>query len=647
MTEQNTFYSKAEDLSDMGHAIAAADCCVIREPRFTSETDIQGDFGINDFEEFRPDYQLPKNHNHIMVKVNQAYEQEGLIKNVIDLMSDFTVCGIRVEHPSKSIDKFYKKWFENAKGPDRSERFCHNLYKFGTSIITRGSREYSSRKGNVFLPDGYTFLNPAAVVDIDGIASINAGKPVDYGIYKPKRSRFIFNSLNIDKDDIEPLNAETTEVYHYKKDDWQVWSKPIIYSILREVFQLMMLRLADFTALEGAANPIRIFTLGSLDHQIVPGPAAMEKLSELLKVNNGHGTRNIVWTSDINLIESKTDNLAILGDEKYRPALSAIYVGLGIPPTLTGSSSIASRGTTNNLISLKTLIKRLQYGRQKLIEFWTKEIKIVQEKMGFRNPAKIAFDVINIGDEETEKKLWIELADRNIISDEWVRHKFGADPEIEQVKINREYEDRRKFKNAPKGGPWHDPQVIERYEKLLLEQGKVTPSQVGVVFPEPQGDEHFLDIQDSDNSNENDNTNQAQTKGRPKNAKDAQPRKRRRFVPQTKASIWAKGAQSHISNIINKVGLQHFGKSNLRKLSVEEFATLEKMKFNVLLNTQPMSQISEASVKDGVYPFNEKYYSLYSDAVRQIEYSTGSELTVDQKRFLQLEMYLDVIHNRI
>ena len=186
---------------------------------------------------------------------------------------------------------------------------------------------------------------------------------------------------------------------------------------------------------------IRIFKLGSLEHKIAPTKAATAKLAQILGNNVGGGTMDLVWGPDIELVESKTNVHNFLGEGKYTPHLNSIYAGLGIPPTLTGTYGAA--GTTNNFISLKTLTQRLQYGRDMLTAFWEKEMLAVQKAMGFRFAASIEFDRMDLSNEDAEKALLIQLADRNLISDELLQSKFGFDPDMEKTRLNRENKDRK------------------------------------------------------------------------------------------------------------------------------------------------------------------------------------------------------------
>ena len=86
----------------------------------------------------------------------------------------------------------------------------------------------------------------------------------------------------------------------------------------------------------------------------------------------------LVWGPELLFTESNSQVYRFLGSEKYQPVLTNIYAGLGIPPTLTGMASTGG-GFTNNYISLKTLVERLEYGRGVLSDFWNQEIEIVQK----------------------------------------------------------------------------------------------------------------------------------------------------------------------------------------------------------------------------------------------------------------------------
>ena len=95
-------------------------------------------------------------------------------------------------------------------------------------------------------------------------------------------------------------------MYHYKKDDWNVWSNPMIYAILDDIVMLEKMKLADLAALDGAISNVRLWRIGDLDHKIIPTKAAINKLRDILASNVGGGTMDLVWGPEIDFKESST-----------------------------------------------------------------------------------------------------------------------------------------------------------------------------------------------------------------------------------------------------------------------------------------------------------------------------------------------------
>mgnify|MGYP003324847257 CR=1 FL=1 len=91
----------------------------------------------SDYDYFRPQEAVPKHVKDIIRRADDIYQKVGLVKNVIDLMGDFSSQGIRIVHPNPRIERFFRNWFKKVKGKDRSERFLNNLYKTGNIVINK------------------------------------------------------------------------------------------------------------------------------------------------------------------------------------------------------------------------------------------------------------------------------------------------------------------------------------------------------------------------------------------------------------------------------------------------------------------------------------------------------------------------------
>ena len=660
--------------------------------------DISGRPGLTrrDYDVFRPNESVPVKIKHIIKSADTIYQRVGLVKNVIDLMGDFGCQGIKLVHKNKRIERFYRNWFEKVNGVERSERFLNNLYRVGNVVINRQTAKISLKVAEnmhkaVASPDmiisdetnlqvekreipwKYTFIDPFYVDVIgDSLSSFVGNKK--YAIILPAHLR---KSINSPKNDIEKeiisqlpsnileasknkkpylLDSDKTIVFHYKKDDWGIWAYPMIYSIMDDINIIEKLKLADLAALDGAISNIRIFKLGSLDHKIAPTKAAAAKLAGILQNNVGGGTMDLIWGPDIELIESKTSVHQFLGEAKYTPHLNSVYAGLGIPPTLTGTYGAA--GTTNNFISLKTLTQRLEYGRKMLTAFWKNEIAIVQKAMGFKYAAKIEFDRMDLSNEDSEKALLIQLADRNLISDELIQTKFGIDPDMEKTRLNRETRERDSNRMVNKAGPWFDPQFENSLKKIALQSGIAAPSQVGLdLLAKKKSEQSGMDMKQSQMNTTKLVKDSPESlpgvpgEGRPKQSKDKEKRKTKVFKPRTGATlnIWANEAQEKISEIINPVVLEYFNKKNIRSLSNEQNKHLDNIKTEALFNLDPFSSIDQEKILATLYLHKEntKNHILgYEYWIKEISNNLSRSLTTEESKHVKSEYYSTIYSQR-
>jgi hypothetical protein len=588
---------------------------------------VRTDFLKDDYYRFRPFEEPANNFKQAMSMCMKAYDRVGIVKNVIDLMGDFASQGITLNHTNKQIEQFYRKWWKMVNGEERSERFLNMLYRCGNVIIhkrygritRKQEREMSKAQEDLIeipiqditkkqIPLKYDFLNPLQIEVEGGYAGAFSGeKTYKMKITNSVRKSFEKNSKYVDtlpeqlKEALKnqqnhiKLDSKTIEVFYYKKDDWELWANPMVNAIIDDIIMLEKMKLADMSALDGAISNIRLWRLGNLEHKILPNKGAIDKLRNILASNVGGGTMDLVWGPEIDFKESNTQIYKFLGAEKYQPVLNSIYAGLGIPPTLTGLAG-QSGGFTNNFISLKTLIERLEYGRDLLYQFWTKEIEYIQKAMGFSSPATLHFEHMILSDEAAEKNLLIQLVDRDIISVETLRERFGELNDIEDARIKTEGKKRNRRQMPPKADPFHNGNVDSDYRKIALQKGEIGIDDVTTLKPKEVTTPPVPTGPQPKQSPAAPNQN-----GRPPFQKDTQPRKQKRVLPKSKPAVasvmvWASEAQKTISNILNPAMLNHYDKKNLRELTKAELVDLEEIKFKVLCNLEPYTAITEDKI---------------------------------------------------
>jgi len=321
--------------------------------------------------------------------------------------------------------------------------------------------------------------------------------------------------------------------------------------------------------------------------------------------------------------------------------------GLGIPTTLTGG---AGTGTTNNFVAIKTLIKRLQYARNKLTEFWMQQIDIIRRSMGFRDLPSIEFDIDDFGDENALRRLLIEMADRELISDELLQERFGHLPDLEKSRIKREMKERDKA-GRPKASPFHDTQFNESKVKTALQRGYITPEQAGVdIVPgtekqvSPFSEQINTRIQQGQKGNQDSKKpedKQAGRKGRPTGSKDSQPRQRR-FTPQTRASLelWANDVINKISTSLKPFALQYYNKRALTQLSTAQVQEFENIKFSVLSNVEPYAVVTEDLIQQLLLEYiNPSIFDNFQELKASVLQSVERDLTIEEINKLKSMAY--------
>ena len=669
MTEQNFATAEQTEAYDgVLSASASRRSYLDIEPNISVRTEFRKD----DYYRFRTTEDPNGEIQYVIQMCMKAYDKVGIIKQIIDLMGNFASQGITLNHTNQKIQKFYRTWWKKISGDERSERFLNTLYRTGNVFIYKRSGKITKRiekqmskaadlpiKDQPYIkreiPFKYDFLNPTSLSVKGKYAGTFIGKP-EYRMKLSQQIQRMFtdqtNKTSLSevpssiKDAIESgqeyvdLDMSKIRTFFYKKDDWQVWARPMIHAILDDIVMLEKMKLADMAALDGAISNIRLWRLGSLEHKIAPTKQGIDRLRNILASNVGGGVMDLVWGPELEFLESNSQVYKFLGSEKYQPVLSSIYGGLGIPATLTGASG-QSGGFTNNFIGLKTLIEQLEYGRNLLLEFWDEEIKEVQLAMGFPSPATVHFDHMILSDENSEKNLLIQLADRNIISYETIRERLGESDQIESARIKKEQRERRSGKKPLKSDPFHSGNQEFEFKKISLQKGElsitdlvddVDPSHPEVL--EPGGGLPKTPTPPNPN-------------GRPKFKTDTTKRKQKVVLPRSKPSkgqifTWATSAQMKISELINPPLLKFYGKKNLRELSKAELINFELTKFKFLCCLEPFSSVDEESIAtclSNEIDTSSHFQALESARAEFAQLNLRQE-TIDELRSLCVAAYL-------
>lgn len=656
---------------------------------------VRDGFDRRDYDFFRPGEQLPTRDKDVITACMQAYDRFPVVRNMVDLMADFACKGVDVVHPRARVEKFGKEWFhQRAGGRERSERVLNMLYRAGTAVVKRLTARLPDTTLDVLrasaaaadlplrepdplpadqIPVGYAVLDPRAVEVVGGeVAALVGPKAVRYAVRIPPELAYrLKNPKGVEaglvgllpqavlagaasEGRLVPLDPAKVVVLHYKKDDFQLWARPMLYPLLDHLQMLQKLMLSDRAALDGVINHVRLWRLGSLEHRIFPTEAAVGRLAEMLLNNAGGGSLDLIWGPELDLVETSTDISKALGQDKYVPTLQAIYQGLGVPPSLTGMAP--EGGFTSTFMGLKVLVERLEYGRLLLTRFWEGELELLRARFGFREPFRVVFDSPTLSDEAALLKLLIDLADRNYVSVETLQERFGAIPEIEAVRLRREERDRAAGRAPAKAGPYHlDSQQQAFLQRAFVQQGAVAPSEVGVDLKPREGPHKTLLEHQAEQAEKlakqkakvaDGSAPKAGGGGRPTGAVDTGPRKKKRVLPRTTAADavgWAGDALAKLAGVVQKPFCAARGRATARELTAAEGAEFERFLFAVLCRFEPGAKLTRPAVKAaleaGPLAVPPAVDALYRAAVARHVAREGAEPPLEAARRLRAAVY--------
>jgi hypothetical protein len=651
-------------------------------------------FNRYDRDRARPEDATSMTHAEIIKACQAVYRRIGLVRNIIDLMADFASSGLDLIHPNRQAQKFYREWAKRTKLQDRAHDFMKLLLRDANVIVRRkmakitlpALRQMMTRGDETeilaepvekilkqkkltnarVIPWRYVFISPAICEKVGGELAKFYGSDTVAMQISPALARAIANPKNDaerrmiaklpdevkvaakGKKKLVPLDPAKTFVTSYKKDDWEDWGTPFLYSVLDDILFKDKLRQADVSALDGVINVIRLWKLGNADKQILPTKTAVNKLIGILENNVGGGVLDLVWDDLISLDVQYPPTDKILGPEKYQSVNQDIVRGLGVPDSLLGGSDLSTRNSQTAFVQLKTLVERLNYVRDRCLEWIQNEIKIVAEAMGYKKLPTIVFGTMNLRDEAAEKSLVIQLLDRGIISIETVHKVFGNDFLIELEHL-REEEALRKAEPPilERANPYYRPRSIldaqtQGQIDILKAQAKLMPKPAatgpGGGGSNPRGDQP-----------RNDSTPSGP--GRPANQKSTKPRDRR--TPVTMSAVYESLGHDflkQIDTIMDPLYLASAGLKNIRTASAEQRKELEISKFAVLCCLRRGDSVTETRIREALCESTPQmlapHYDLYQEFVQMFVTMCSRAAGLEDRRRLMVSAWAQLVNSR-
>jgi hypothetical protein len=472
----------------------------------------------------------------------EAYKGFGVVKNVIDLMCNFASEDMKIIHPRPAIQQFYRRWAQAVDLQGRTKDIFRAYYKTSNvhvyktygeiddltyrkmKMSTKGAKdadivdtndplfedrlkreEKESKKpiGKRQIPWRYTILNPLQM-DVKGskyfgesrwvfLVDADTKRKIEDSTKYGKTDVLDETKINLPtefkgKDNAGVIELDPLRLYvlHYMKDDHEDWADPMIWPVMNDIMYKNQLRAMDMSVANSVINAITIFKLGDIKNGYAPPPAHFSKLSQMLRTPTY--THNIVWNDAITMESNYPPVEKILSIEKYKSVDRDILAGMGVPSILVDGSE--GGNFSNAYLQVRTLLERLEEGRNEVMKWIDREMREIASVMGHRDIPIVKFGSMSLKDENAEKQMIVQLLDRNIISAERVHEVFDIETNIEIERLRNEKKLADNEDIFVKFGPYKDPMNMmdtEQVMELDFKHKKTLEKEKQVNKPAPLG----------------------------------------------------------------------------------------------------------------------------------------------------------------
>lgn len=376
-----------------------------------------------------------------IILCQKAYWNYGPLRNIIELMVDFSSTDLYLKGSTAKIRKFYKAWFNKVNLQKLVSQFFREYYRSGNVFLHpfKSKLKQSDLRdlvkfygGNIssasaIVPVRYIILNPA---DIQVMGNLSVGnnhvyykRLSDYeleSLRNPRtdQDRQVFESLPPDiqkqvktanvSSVLMPLPMKEITYIGYCSMPYEPFSLPLIHPVLEDINYKLELKKIDMALSRSVQQAMLLINLGNQEDGVNPdNMLAMQKLLESPTIS-----RSIVADFDTKAQFISPDIGELLNAEKYTVVERDINTALN--NILVGDEKFA-----NQKNKIDVFIARLEQGRKVFLnEFLIPEMTKLAEEMGFDKVPDVYFDSITLTDDTIKQKNFTRLVELGILTPE-------------------------------------------------------------------------------------------------------------------------------------------------------------------------------------------------------------------------------------
>jgi hypothetical protein len=375
-----------------------------------------------------------------IILCQKAYYNYSIFRNTIDLMTEFSCSPVYFSGGNAQSRRFFEAWAERV-----------NLWKLQDSFF----REYF-RSGNVFMyklnatfkkedmmtitqlmgatekdvPIRYVVLNPADIQSI-GSASFIAPRYVkvlnDFEMQlltnpktdedkklaeKIREFAQIQDTVKISQANaylVFYLDPDKVKAVFYKKQDYEPFSVPMGFPVLRDINWKQELKNIDMAISRTVQQAVLLVTMGN-DEIGMPSKAQIQALTNIFQ-NESVGRILVAdYTTKVQFVIPEIAN--ILDPKKYEIVDRDIREGLNT--ILMGNEKYA-----NSQTKVEVFLSRLKHSREAFMnQFLLPEVKEIAKELGFKSVPTPRFKDADFKDDNVLARVYSRLIEIGVLTPE-------------------------------------------------------------------------------------------------------------------------------------------------------------------------------------------------------------------------------------
>lgn len=449
LTEDGFLQSKETgEIIEPSNVLKNADI-YITEAKTDTITNLATGIAINQYEKKSWDFlrevsDFNDNESNIYKFMNvcdKLYRFEPVIGTAIDLFVNYTISNFRIVTDNEELNKVIDYLYDNVNKfiPTKNYLFA---YPSGMEALAKEIASEWFISGNVFpysewktqeianktykIPNKIINLNPNSI-RVGRSATFLGGVELFYspgGYYVDNSNSTTINyntaitntgnqQALLDTRPEQPLDHK--KVYHIKRkySGYKLWGIPYLTRTFSAVKSKRKLRYLDDTTIEGLANYIIIFKLGSPDKDSPYHKVTANRLSAFRGlIENPQASNMIVWPHDIDVITVGPDGKVLDFKDRYEVVDRDIIRSLGVPPVLldgTGSSGV-------NWVPILALIERLEDVRDAVTDYFSYLVNniAITNSLSYEK-LEVRWAPSNLRDEQQVKTFLLSFYDRGLL----------------------------------------------------------------------------------------------------------------------------------------------------------------------------------------------------------------------------------------